>query len=86
MHEFCLQGELVLSFFLGSSLALFLAIGVLLCLPEKRPLAKKYPLFMFLIGACGRACCCYGYVVMLVRVVVARKDDMIQTASNCCEV
>ena len=28
-------GELVLSFFLGSSLALFLAIGVLLALPEK---------------------------------------------------
>lgn len=25
----------MLSFFLGSSLALFLAIGVLLCLPEK---------------------------------------------------
>lgn len=31
------RSELVLSFFLGSSLALFLAIGVLLCLPEKSP-------------------------------------------------
>lgn len=35
----CNSGELVLSFFLGSSVALFLAIGVLLCLPEKSPLA-----------------------------------------------
>ncbi|CAK9114048.1 unnamed protein product [Durusdinium trenchii] len=31
------RSELVLSFFLGSSVALFLAIGVLLCLPEKSP-------------------------------------------------
>lgn len=31
------RSELVLSFFLGSSLALFLAIGVLLWLPEKSP-------------------------------------------------
>ncbi|CAE7461256.1 Ank3, partial [Symbiodinium necroappetens] len=31
------RSELVLSFFLGSSLALFLAIGVLLALPEKSP-------------------------------------------------
>ena len=34
------SGELVLSFFLGSSLALFLAIGVLLALPEKSPAAQ----------------------------------------------